>query len=361
MALSLTRIVHNVEHAVETLPLYPARTDVAQTPEAEEVYPEQVVIDMNGAYWIAEYSIDESGVVSVAPQSNWRPADNVYIGKAAEMRALKAGARHSVGDQRLIQDIHDKALELGAALPMPVTSKPLMGKNNALKAVSRTTDELRVANYMVLFGGRDLEGIVSTRKNKDGSAGEYFTKATDFASPYTDTGMLYVDWEHGQAPADEPGPDDVLGYVDWKSAKIDERGVFVERVLNRRNRYVSFLEELIDAGMLGNSSEAIGGQVEKADDGAIKRWPLRRDTLTVTPMEPRMISDNALLALKALAEYAPALKSIIQAEDADDAETVLSETGSKPVATVAEDADEADRLSSKLAQRLSLELDLLTI
>ena len=64
MALSLTRIVHNVENAVETLPLYPARTDVAQTPEAEEVYPEHVVIDMNGAYWIAEYSIDEAGVVS---------------------------------------------------------------------------------------------------------------------------------------------------------------------------------------------------------------------------------------------------------------------------------------------------------
>ena len=31
-------------------------------------------------------------------------------------------------------------------------------KANALKAISRTDDELRVANYIVLFGGKDIEG-----------------------------------------------------------------------------------------------------------------------------------------------------------------------------------------------------------
>ena len=106
--------------------------------------------------------------------------------------------------------------------------------------------------------------------------------------------MLYVDWEHGLAPKDEPGRNDVLGYVDWKSASIDERGVFVERVLNRHNRYVGYLEELIDAGIIGNSSEAIPDNVEIGMDGEIKTWPLRRDTLTVTPLEPRMKNKNVL-------------------------------------------------------------------
>jgi len=43
-------------------------------------------------------------------------------------------------------------------------------QSNALKAISETPDELRVANYLVLFGGRDLEGIASDYVNDDGSA-----------------------------------------------------------------------------------------------------------------------------------------------------------------------------------------------
>jgi phage head maturation protease len=167
---------------------------------------------------------------------------------------------------------------------------------NALKAISRTDDELVCANYIILFGGRDLEGILSDAKNPDGSLGEYFTKNTALDSSYTSTGALYVDWEHGT----ELGADEVLGIVDWKTANVDEHGVFVQRVLNRRNRYVRLLEELIDAGLVVNSSEAIPSGVEKAEDGEIKTWPLKRDTLTVAPMEPRMLTENALQAAKAL-------------------------------------------------------------
>jgi hypothetical protein len=51
---------------------------------------------------------------------------------------------------------------------------------------------------------------------------------------------------------------------------------------------------------VGNSSEAIPEGVQKADDGAITHWPLKRDTLTVTPMEWRMAKENVLRAAKAL-------------------------------------------------------------
>jgi HK97 family phage major capsid protein len=172
---------------------------------------------------------------------------------------------------------------------------------NALKAISRTDDTLRVVNYIVLFGGRDLEGTLSDHKNADGSVGEYFTPETILESQYTRTGVLYVDWEHGQdGSKGAPGAEDVLGIVDWTTAKRDDHGVWVERALNRRNEYMRYLEQLIDAGMVGTSSEAQADQVQKAADGKITRWPLKRDTLTVTPMEPRMMSENVLQAMKAL-------------------------------------------------------------
>ena len=60
---------------------------------------------------------------------------------------------------------------------------------NPLKTISKSDTELRVGNYMILFGGRDL-------------AGEFFTKNTRFDSNYTDLGMLYEDFEHGMDPED---------------------------------------------------------------------------------------------------------------------------------------------------------------
>jgi len=107
--------------------------------------------------------------------------------------------------------------------------------NNALKAVSTTENELRVGNYIVLFGGKDLTG-------------EFFTHKTHFDSSYTDIGLMYVDFEHGR-DSEKAGntQNNVLGVVDWKSAKIDDKGIFVERVLNRRTQYVKYLEELIEA------------------------------------------------------------------------------------------------------------------
>lgn len=170
--------------------------------------------------------------------------------------------------------------------------------DNSLKAISKSTNDLVVGNYMILFGGRDL-------------VGEYFTKNTKFESAYTDIGSMYVDFEHGIDP-DGMGinDDSVLGVVDWKSAKVDDKGVFVERVLNRRANYMDYLAELIDAGVMGTSSEAVRGRVSKTRDGEITSWPLKRDSLTITPMEPRMVSQNILQAAKSLREFFPAAKSL---------------------------------------------------
>jgi phage head maturation protease len=188
--------------------------------------------------------------------------------------------------------------------------------NNALKAVSATDSELRVGNYIVLFGGKDLTG-------------EFFTEKTHFDSSYTDTGLLYVDFEHGR-DHEKAGnsQNNILGVVDWKSAKVDDKGVFVERVLNRRAQYVKYLEELINAGVVGTSSEAVGAGVRKKSTGEIVEWPLMRDSLTVTPMEPRMAGENVLTAAKALAEIFPTSKTLAVAAGnpiPDEPDSVLAE------------------------------------
>ena len=170
---------------------------------------------------------------------------------------------------------------------------------NELKTISKTADELRVANHIILFGGRDLTG-------------EYFTEDTDTSSEFTKAvGRLPIDWEHGLDPdPDSPKRDDALGYVDWSTAKKTASGWWVERVLNRRNEYMQWLEALIEEGMIGTSSEATR-DAERTEDGKITRWPLKRDALTVNPAEPRMMSDNALNAIKSLAERWPTLKALI--------------------------------------------------
>ena len=183
---------------------------------------------------------------------------------------------------------------------------------NTLKAISTDEDWMRVANYLVLWGDeqrRDLEGWGSNAINPDGSKGEFFTAKTVLNSPYTRIGRIVVDYEHGQGKAKDgkgaPGPDDPLGYVDWSTAKADERGLWVERALDRHNAYMQWLELLISKGVIGTSSEAIPDEVEKAANGEITRWPIRRDTLTLEPMEWRNKRENIVRAAKALGVELP--------------------------------------------------------
>lgn len=230
--------------------------------------------------------------------------------------------------------------------------------NNALKALSRTDDELVVANYIALWGdpngsyldgGRDFEGVLTPRKNADGSEGEFFTKSTQFDSDYTETDAVIVDFEHGYQP-DKAGPrDEPLGRVMWKSAQLDDAGLWVKRVLNRRNQYIKMLDEMgfFDKGWIGTSSQAIASLVQKATSGEITSWPLERDTLTVTPMEPRMMTNNYLSALKALQAEMPALAKAIGLDGLGD---LSNEGDGGPSCEKVEAARARLRLKRKLAE-----------
>lgn len=210
-------------------------------------------------------------------------------------------------------------------------------ERNELKAISKTDEELRVANYIILFGGRDLTG-------------EFFTPETKLDSSYTKSGMLHVDFEHGLDP-DKVGMSshDVLGYVDWKTATMDDTGVFVERVLNRQGRYMAKLETLIDAGMVGNSSESLRGKSKRLPTGEIVEWPLVRDTLTFTPAEPRMLKGNVLKAARELYAEMPDSKSLAVLDSGLEIKSTIDEAESlKDVERLLRDAAGLSRSEAQM-------------
>lgn len=269
-ALSLERLQSRIYDALHTqFPTSLADQPVALTDYyVDEMFDEYVVISAGGVHWKITYA-DDGETVTFAPRDEWQ--------KVKEERNW-------------------------------------IDTKNALKAVSKTADTLTVANYIVLFDVRDLEGIEPLGTdimwhNRDGSRGEYFTKSTELESSYTATGQIHLDYEHGAGKqmdgTDAPGRDDILGYVDWSTKRVDTRGVWVERAINRHNAYARWIETLIDAGIVGTSSEPVQADVQKADDGSITRWPLHRDTLTITPMEWRNKTENVIQAFKALGLLAP--------------------------------------------------------
>lgn len=186
--------------------------------------------------------------------------------------------------------------------------------DKALKFIDATDDTLILEGPIVLYGGQDLTG-------------EYFHKGTDFESSYTAIGRIPVDWEHGTMPdrdergaiIPQPGRDDVLGYIDWMTKRNDDIGLLARYALNRRDRYVrEFVEPLAKANLVGASSEATADII--INNGRIDKWPLKRQALTLTPCEPRMLSQHQLQVVKSLIEFYPNLKALLPQAPGDGAE-----------------------------------------
>jgi len=162
--------------------------------------------------------------------------------------------------------------------------------NNPLKTIKRDDEQLIVGNYIIMFGDAQTKDF----------DGEFFTPQTDVTSPHTQIGKFPVDWEHQLMKSD--APQGAIGFVDWTTAKSDDKGIFVQRVLDRRNQYIQMLDDagFFDDGLIASSSEANGRMVQKSRNGRIDKWPLIGDALTVTPAEPRMMKENQLHLLKSI-------------------------------------------------------------
>lgn len=205
---------------------------------------------------------------------------------------------------------------------------------NALQTIAKTPDHLVVGNHIITFDRPPV--------------GDYFTKKTSLASSYTEVGKLFV----GLAGADD---DSVLGYVDWSTAKANDAGVFVQRVLNRRNRYLKFLEELIDAGMVTTASQPIQNRVKRGKNGEIIAWPVRRDSLVVPAAAQRSLSTGQRRAMKALDLALPRLKGCRRAMAAAEAELLMIDIEALPAHFRERDL----ALAAARAETLLIEIELI--
>lgn len=200
-----------------------------------------------------------------------------------------------------------------------------------------TDNELVIDGYIALFGGKDLTG-------------EHFTPDTVFESSYTAKNTILIDWEHGHEPddvKDQPGRDDIFGHVDWLTARADDIGILARHVLDRRERYVSqFIEPMARAQLLGSSSEAARKGIVRTKDGHIVKWPLKRQSFTVTPAEPRLLTQHQLQVIKSLENEFPQLKSLIGDQE------IAENTGADQQPIINEENDMSEEILKAIQEQL---------
>lgn len=112
--------------------------------------------------------------------------------------------------------------------------------------------------------------------------GEYFDAKTDFCFDWFPSEGRPVLYDHGTNG--EVG----LQRVGLQASKFVDptNGVWVEVQLDLANKYATYILELAKKGVLAYSSGALGGYVQRASDGHIKRWPYIEQTVTVRPANP---------------------------------------------------------------------------
>lgn len=200
--------------------------------------------------------------------------------------ATKSGARHSAKDLRLVQSIHDAALELGAAprentvLPVSdVTDQKALPDPESMitfgSAVKSLDDTGRIGGYLVVLGTAETPDLT----------GDYFTAETDFG-PHDTTPVYY---QHGMDPVLGKKALDPLGKL-----RKDDVGVWIEAQLSLRDKYQAALFGMAKSGALGWSSGTAPHLTLARKSGNashILAWPLGLDaSLTPTPAEPRTLA-----------------------------------------------------------------------
>ena len=145
---------------------------------------------------------------------------------------------------------------------------------DAMKAV----DDETVRGYVVLFGDAEHPDLQR----------DYFTKATDFWLDHFGWPRP-ITYHHGMDAATRDDP--IIGH--WMKAGVDNVGLWLEGQLDRAHAYYKAMRELARRGYLKPSTDSAPQWVlrEKQENGTnfIKRWPMISSSLTVTPMEPRMM------------------------------------------------------------------------
>ncbi len=234
--------------------------------------------DVNPKAGVAEY-----GNVTFADAKNKKyPIDTADHVRAAWNYIAKA-ANAAKYDPDEVSQIKSKIVSAWKKL-IDKAGPPSAGKavddawlhidGDAIKALENDV----IRGYAVRFGDSDHPDL-----QKD-----YYTKATDFWLDHFGWPRP-ITYHHGMDAGTRNDP--VVGH--WLKAGVDDVGVWMEGQMDRAHAYYKAMKELAARGYIRLSSDSAPQWVirEKQQNGVneIKRWPLITSSLTVTPMEPRML------------------------------------------------------------------------
>ncbi len=175
--------------------------------------------------------------------------------------------------------------------------KKLIDKAGPPSAGKAIDDLLELNGYTQLYGseiksiGEDtLRGYAVRFGDADHAdlQRDYYTKSTDFWLDHFGWPRP-ITYHHGMDAQTRNDP--VIGH--WLKAGVDDVGVWMEGQMDRAHAYYKAMKELAQRGYLRLSSDSAPQWVirERQQNGVneIKRWPLVTSSVTVTPMEPRML------------------------------------------------------------------------
>lgn len=117
---------------------------------------------------------------------------------------------------------------------------------------------------------------------------EYFTRETDFWDNIMGKSARPLTWDHAMDETMKANP--VIGQtVEWGD---DDIGRWAISHMDRHHVYRKAVDQLIEMGVIGTSSDSAAQYVERVANGKstwLKRWPWFASALTDTPCEYRMV------------------------------------------------------------------------
>ena len=150
----------------------------------------------------------------------------------------------------------------------------------AVKSIGR--DEIQ--GYVTLWGNERLTDVEA----------EYFTRETDFWDGILGKSPRPLTWDHAQDKSLKASP--VIGQmIDFGD---DNLGRWYVAKMEQSHQYRKAIDALLEAGLLGTSSDSAPQYVERVTRGKstwLKTWPLFAAALTHTPAEPRMVGSLEFL------------------------------------------------------------------
>ena len=168
------------------------------------------------------------------------------------------------------------AKSMGLAIPDADLTKRL-----AVKFVGR--DEIK--HYPFLWGGKNMTDVEA----------EYFTRESDLWDSRQGA-TRPLTWDHNQDGTFSKSAGVQIGTtVEWGD---DEIGRWAISKLDNAHKYRKAIDGLIEAGVLGSSSDSALQYVERVKTGKstwLKQWPWFATALTETPAEPRMVGSIEVL------------------------------------------------------------------